>query len=52
MLIISVRDNEDNRWKSKEKKQQQTNKYRKEKEGTEAVKVKWWELNDFVVHLN
>ena len=29
----------------------QTNKDRKERGGTEAI-VKWWELNDFVVHLS
>ena len=58
MPIISVRDNENNRWKrsatktkNKKKKSQKTNKDRKEKGGTEAI-VKRWEINDFVVHLS
>ena len=37
--------------KKKRKKQQKTNKDRKEQEGTEAI-VKGSELNDFVVHLS
>ena len=53
MPIISVRDNENNRWKrhtQKKTKKKQTNKDRKEQGGTEAI-VKEWELNYFVVHL-
>ena len=50
MPIISVRDNESNRWKRKA-----NNKDRKEQRGalvkTQAL-VKVWELNDFVVHLS
>ena len=37
--------------KKKRKKQQKTNKDRKEQGGTEAI-VKGSELNDFVVHLS
>ena len=37
--------------KEKCKKQQKTNKDRKEQGGTEAI-VKGWELNDFVVHIS
>ena len=33
------------------KKQEKTNKDRKEQEGTEAI-VKEWELNGFAVHLS
>ena len=54
MLIISVRDNENNRWKrnaqKQQQQQQQKNKERKEQGGIEAI-VNRWELNDFVVHL-
>ena len=35
----------------KEKRKKQTNIDTKEQGGTEAI-VKWWELNDFVVHLS
>ena len=54
MLIISVRGNENSRWKKNVKKKnnnKQTNKDRKEEGGTEAI-AKGWELNDFVVHLS
>ena len=54
MPIISVRVNENNRWKRKAKKPQQTNKQIQKKQGgtgTEAI-VKVWKLNDFVVHLS
>ena len=55
MLIISVRGNENNRWRRIAKKNKQTNKQtnkeRKEQGRTEAI-VKKWELNDFVVHLS
>ena len=58
MPIISVRDNENIRWKgnpkkkkTKQKKQQKKHKHRKEQVGTEAI-VKGWELNDFVVRLS
>ena len=50
MPIISVRDNENSKWKRNAKKPQ-TNKDRKERGGTEA-KVKGWELHNFVVHLS
>ena len=49
MPIISVRDNENNRWKKNSKKK--TSIYRKEQGETEAI-VKGWEVNDFVVHLS
>ena len=54
MPIISVRDNENSRWKrdAKSKEKQQTNKQRhKGARETEAI-VTGWELNDFVVHLS
>ena len=51
MLIISVRDNENNRWKKNAKIKQKTNKDRKRQRGAEAI-VKGWELNDSVVHLS
>ena len=54
MLIISARDNENNRWKrnaqKQQQQQQQNNKERKEQGRIEAI-VNGWELNDFVVHL-
>ena len=46
MPIISVRDNESNRWKRNTKK-----KDRKEQGGTETT-VKGSKLNDFVVNLS
>ena len=55
MLIISVRDHENNRWKRNAKK---TNKDRKkqggggEKRGGIEAIVKGWELNYFVEHLS
>ena len=51
MLITSVRDNENFRWKGKTKDNKKTNKHRKEQGITKAI-VKRWELNDFVVHLS
>ena len=58
MPIISVRDNDNSRWKrnaksnnDKKQKKQKKNKDRKEQGGTEAI-VKGSELNDFVVHLS
>ena len=52
MLIISVRDNENSIGKRNAKhNKKETNKYRKEQGGTEAI-VKGRELNDFVVHLS
>ena len=55
MPIISVRDNENNRWKKITKKtpkktNKQTNKDGRERGGreTEAI-MKEWELNDFAV---
>ena len=55
MPIISVRDNENNRWKrnaktkNKTTKKKQKNKDRTEQGGTEAI-MKGWELNDHFVH--
>ena len=53
MPIISIRDNENNRWNrnAKNNTKKPPNKDRKEQGGTEAI-VKVWELNDFVVHLS
>ena len=55
MLIISVRGNENSRWKRNAKttikKTKQTDKDRKEEAGTGSI-VKEWELNDFFVHLS
>ena len=55
MLIISVRGNENSRWKGNAKttikKTKQTDKDRKEEAGTGSI-VKEWELNDFFVHLS
>ena len=45
MLIISVRDHENNGWKRNATKKRQ-----KRTRGTKAI-VKGWELNDFVVRL-
>ena len=51
MPIISVRDNESDRWKRNTNKRSKKNKDRKSKgvRGTEAV-VKGWQLNGFSVH--
>ena len=55
MPIISVRDNENNRWKrnaktkNKTTKKQKKNKDRTEQGGIEAI-MKGWELNDHFVH--
>ena len=55
MPIISVRDNENNRWKrnaktkNKTTKKQKKNKDRTEQGGTEAI-MKGRELNDHFVH--
>ena len=46
MLIISVRDNENIRWKREAKKQKERRK------GVAQVTVKVWELNGFVAHLS
>ena len=46
MPIFSVRDNENNTWKEKAKK----NETERNKGMTQAI-VKGWELNDFVVGL-
>ena len=58
MTIISVRDNENSRWKrnankNRKKKQtkKETNKDRKEQGGTEAI-MKGSKLNDFIMHLS
>ena len=50
MLIISVRDNENNRWKRRAKKNKQTKAERNK--GVMQGIVKVWELNDFVLRLN
>ena len=51
MPIISVRDNESDRWKRNTNKRSKKNKDRTSKgvRGTEAV-VKGWQLNGFSVH--
>ena len=49
MAIISVIDNQNNRWKRNAKNKK--NKIKKIKKGTEAI-VKEWKLNDFFVCLN
>ena len=54
MPIISVRDNENNRWKRNAKTKNKTTKKKKNKDrteqgGTEAI-MKGWELNDHFVH--
>ena len=52
MLIISVRDNQNNRWGKKKKTAKKQNKTKTEKnKGTEAI-AKRGELNDFVVRLS
>ena len=48
MPIISVRDNEKNRWNRIAKK----TKTNKEKNKETKAMVKRWELNDFAVHLS
>ena len=50
MPIISVRKNENSRWKRNAKDNKKTKKDRKE-QGTTETTVKGSELNDFVVHL-
>ena len=51
MPIISVRDNESDRWKRNTNKRSKKSKDRKSKgvRGTEAI-VKGWQLNGFSVH--
>ena len=57
MPIITVADNENNRWNRNAEKKEATaitttkNKDRKEQGGTEAI-LKGWELNNFVAHLS
>ena len=48
MLIISVKDDENNRWKRITRKKTKTEGNR----GVTQVMVKRWELNNFVVRLN
>ena len=48
MPIISVRDNENNRWKRNEEKKSQR---QKRTRGAKAI-VKGWVLNNFVVRLS
>ena len=48
MLVIGVKDHENNRWKRNEEKK---DKDRKQQGVTKAI-VKWWEVNDFVVRLS
>ena len=61
MPIISVRDNENSRWKRNTKKQNKAKTKKKtirkktaekNKEGGLEAVVKEWELNDFIVHLS
>ena len=47
MLIISIKDKENNKWKKKKKKKAKKKKIR----GMEAI-VKEWEINDFVERLS
>ena len=42
MLIISVRDNENNRWKRKEKKNKDRKKQRRGTSYSESVRAKWF----------
>ena len=55
MLIISVRGNENSRWKRNAKTtikiKQNRQRKTKEEAGTGSI-VKEWELNDFFVHLS
>ena len=46
MLIINVRDDENNRWKRNAERKQRHKRTR----GTKAI-MKGWELNDFVMGL-
>ena len=46
MLIISIKDKENNKWKKKKKKPR-----KKKIRGMEAI-VKEWEINDFVERLS
>ena len=52
MPIISVSENENNRWKKNPQKQNKTSKQTKteKKKGADAI-VKGWELNDLIVYL-
>ena len=55
MLIISVRDNENNRWKRNSKTKQNKTKTKQKlrqriTRGTEAI-VKGWELNDYPINM-
>ena len=50
MPIISVKDNKNNRWKGNAKTKTKT-KTKKRTRGTK-VKVKGWEINDFVERLS
>ena len=49
MLIISVKDNKNSRWKRDAKAK--FKKQKKRTRGTEAI-VRGWEINDFVEHLS
>ena len=51
MPIISVRDNENSRWKRNAKNNKKKQTKTKKSKGTEAI-VKGSELNNFVVHSN
>ena len=51
MLIISVGDDENNRWTRNAKKQQQQQQRQKRTRGAETI-MKGSELNDFVVPLS
>ena len=52
MRIISVRDNENNRWKRDVKKNEKKQQTKTEKKKGDRTYSEKWELNDFVVHLS
>ena len=47
MPIISVRNNENNRWKRNAEKKKREKKKQKKTSGTDAI-AKGWEIKDFV----
>ena len=51
MPIVSVRDNENSRWKRNAKNNKKTKQRQKGARGTETI-MKEWKLNDFVVPLS
>ena len=52
MPIISVRDNENNRWKKQTNKKTKQKKTKTKEQGKIEPTVKEWEVKDFVVHLS